>query len=217
MTEDRLPLFPLNTVLLPGMFLPLHVFEERYRLMIAECLREEKVFGVVLIRSGPEVGGPALPHSIGTTARIVRLDAEPDGRFHLIAQGEQRFRIQELQTDRPFLTATVDSLGDSDGGEADLRALARDAGGDFKRYIALLLSFADRWIADFEMPADPAALSFSIASRLNIVSPLKQRLLEMTSIRARLTEERELMRRESAQLELLAAAKAGGSNSGPPA
>ena len=70
MSVELLPLFPLNTVLFPNMVLPLHVFEERYKLMINTCLAQDKPFGVVLIYSGTEAGGPAVPHSVGTVARI---------------------------------------------------------------------------------------------------------------------------------------------------
>ena len=75
----EMPLFPLNVVLFPGMALPLHIFEPRYREMINRCLDENLAFGVVLIKEGPEVGGDALPRRVGTAARIVKVDRQPDG------------------------------------------------------------------------------------------------------------------------------------------
>ncbi|MBF6600779.1 MAG: LON peptidase substrate-binding domain-containing protein [Dehalococcoidia bacterium] len=69
-----LRLFPLQTVLFPGMRLPLHIFEERYKIMVRECIDEDAPFGVVLIRSGAEVGGGAIPHDVGTTARIIQVE-----------------------------------------------------------------------------------------------------------------------------------------------
>ena len=75
-----LPLFPLNLVLFPGMPLPLHILEERYRAMIGECRDTEQPFGVVLIKEGLEVGGPADPFMTGTSARIVRVEDMDDGR-----------------------------------------------------------------------------------------------------------------------------------------
>ena len=68
----ELPIFPLGTVLFPGMPLPLHIFEERYKRMIGRCLDGDRAFGVTLLKSGREVGGPAIPHEVGTIARIVQ-------------------------------------------------------------------------------------------------------------------------------------------------
>ena len=108
--DDVIPIFPLQTVLFPGMLLPLHIFEERYRQMVRDCMDGDDTFGVTLIRSGSEVGAPAVPHEIGTLARIVRLDPLEDGRFFLVALGEERFRIRELRTERPYLQASVEPV-----------------------------------------------------------------------------------------------------------
>jgi uncharacterized protein len=205
--SEPLPLFPLQTVLFPGMFLPLHIFEDRYQIMIRHCLATESAFGVALIRSGREVGGPAVPHPVGTTARIIRLDELEDGRLNLVALGEERFRIRELRTDLPYLQALTEPVHDSDLDDPDLPQLARETGAEFKRYIAMLLSFANRWIVDFDMPAEPDVLSHYVATRLNVLPARKQRLVEMTTARGRLLEEQEMMRREIAQMELLASAK----------
>ena len=84
----ELPLFPLNTVLFPGMPLPLHIFEDRYKQMINNCLEEKEPFGVVLIRNGKEALGPlAQPHSIGCTARIVEVQKLSDGRMNITSVG----------------------------------------------------------------------------------------------------------------------------------
>src|SRR3712207_5656759 len=104
---EQLPLFPLNTVLFPGIPLALHIFEERYKQMIGRCLTEETPFGVVLIASGAEVGAPAVPRKVGTSARIVRAEQLEDGRYNLIAVGERRYSIEEVVQERPFLVARV--------------------------------------------------------------------------------------------------------------
>src|SRR5947209_3822819 len=97
MADDRqrvLPLFPLEQVVLfPGMSLPLRIFEERYKVMIGACQVTDQIFGVVLIRSGLEVGAPAEPERVGCTARMVRIDRMPDGRMNILTVGEQRFRL----------------------------------------------------------------------------------------------------------------------------
>src|SRR6476469_494249 len=103
MDDERLALFPLNTVLFPGMPLPLHIFEERYKLMIGRCIEENRPFGVVLIRSGPEVGGPATPHVVGTTAEISGWKRLEDGRLNLIVMGTERFRIVEVVRQEPYM------------------------------------------------------------------------------------------------------------------
>ena len=92
----RLPLFPLNLVLFPGMDLPLHIFEERYRDMIGECLENDAPFGVVLIKNGPEVGARADPERIGTSTRILRSEILDQGRMNIMTRGQQRFEIEEI-------------------------------------------------------------------------------------------------------------------------
>jgi ATP-dependent Lon protease len=134
----------------------------------------------------------------------VRLDHLEDGRIQIVTQGEDRFVIRELSEDEPYLQAATHPLADTDEGDSELPALARETGTLFKEYISVLLAFADRWIGEFEMPAGPKDMSYFVAARLNISLPMKQRLLEMTSIRMRLTEERDLMQREIAQMEILA-------------
>jgi len=96
----EIPLFPLNIVLFPGGPLPLRIFETRYVDMVRRCMRESAVFGVVLIRSGGEVG-PAETHGVGTSARIVDFHQLPDGLLGLSCRGERRFRIKQRrrQTD----------------------------------------------------------------------------------------------------------------------
>ena len=107
----KIPLFPLDTVLFPGVPLPLHIFEERYREMITECLSTSTVFGVVRAqREGISV--------VGCTARIVRvLYQYPDGRSDILTQGVDRFEIEQLDDSRSFLQAEIDLLPD-EGREA---------------------------------------------------------------------------------------------------
>src|ERR1700680_2611612 len=93
-TDRVLPLFPLDQVVLyPGMSLPLRIFEERYKVMIGACHVTDQLFGVLLIRSGKEVGAPATPERVGCTARMLRVDRMPDGQMTILTVGEQRFRL----------------------------------------------------------------------------------------------------------------------------
>src|SRR2546422_11144758 len=96
-----LPLFPLHVVLFPGLPLPLHIFEPRYRLMVGRCLEASSAFGVVLIRAGREVGEPATPYSVGTTAQIVRHERLADRRLNLLCVRRPRLRLPQLRPGPP--------------------------------------------------------------------------------------------------------------------
>ena len=114
---EELPLFPLRTVLFPHATLRLHVFEERYRIMVQECLRTDGPFGVALIREGSEVGDDAEPYLVGTVARITEVQNYDDGRMDITVQGERRFRIREFDESRPYLLGRVQPVeehGDPD-------------------------------------------------------------------------------------------------------
>ena len=100
-TEERqLPLFPLNAVLFPNATMPLQIFEERYKLMLEACLKADSQFGVVLIRSGPEVGGDAVPHAVGTVARILQVNRVKEGRSFVSIVGGRRFEIERVVQQR---------------------------------------------------------------------------------------------------------------------
>ncbi len=100
---EEIPLFPLGTVLFPGGPLPLRIFETRYIDLVRRCLREGTGFGVVLIREGPEAGGPVVTFDVGTYARIVDFTQQPDGLLGIQARGERRFRILERRQARDGL------------------------------------------------------------------------------------------------------------------
>jgi uncharacterized protein len=214
----ELPLFPLQTVLFPGAPLSLHVFEERYRLMIGRCLDQSAPFGVVLLRSGSETsaddpwarrirarlgqppqmpGDEAVPYAVGTLAQIgdsVRLD---DGRYYLVAHGVRRFRIQSILQRQPYLTATVENLNDpidtSASAAADrLRAL-------YERYWQLFAAATGKPVETEELPDNPAELTYALAHRLKVNNARKQRWLEATT----LTRAAEMVRVLSAEIALL--------------
>jgi len=195
-----LPLFPLNTVLFPGGTLPLHIFEERYKLMLGECIEQEAPFGVVLIKSGMEVGGPAEPHSIGTTARISRVQRLDDGRMNLIAVGVERFRIGSVTQSRPYMRAEVELLQDSDLELPATPALAEEVGTLYVDYYRLALTLTGQWQQRVALPQRAAALADFVATRIESDPELKQRLLEALSVSDRLTLERELLQNATAAL-----------------
>ena len=106
-----LPLFPLNAVLFPGGTLPLRVFEQRYMTLVKDCLKRESTFGICLIAEGAEVGAPAVPHKVGTQARIVAWDMTQPGILNITVRGEARFRILSSEAGRAgLLQARVEPI-----------------------------------------------------------------------------------------------------------
>ncbi len=136
----EIPLFPLHTVLCPGVALPLHIFEPRYRAMIGRCLEEESAFGVVLIRDGREVGGgPTSIATVGTIAEIREAGKFSDGRYELLVVGARRFRIESVTVGRePYLVGDVEEIAELVGDPATARALTERVTQRFVRYLSLL-------------------------------------------------------------------------------
>ncbi len=190
---ERLPLFPLRTPLFPGMELPLRIFEERYKLMIDRCLEEGAPFGVALIRSGEEVGGPAEPHDVGCTARVVTVQRFPDGRMNLVALGERRFRIAGLDTTEPYLAGDVELLASEGGGTPEAADAAGRVAALFAERCRLVLSITGQWVRGFELPDEPDALADHVAARMEASPLVKQELLEALSVPVRLRREAELL------------------------
>jgi Lon protease-like protein len=143
----QIPLFPLHTVLAPGIALPLHVFEERYRLMVKRCLDASAPFGIVLIREGSEVAprdgtiAELAIAGVGTFAEIREANRYPDGRWDVLAVGTSRFLVREVHADRePYLVADVDPYPDEPAGgdEAGMETLAGRVTRRFVDYLRLL-------------------------------------------------------------------------------
>jgi Lon protease-like protein len=198
----QLRLFPLNTVLFPGAVLNLHVFEERYRTMIAECLDAGEAFGVVLIRDGREAGDPDVtPYDVGTTAEIAEVTPLPAGRYYISTTGRRRFRIAQIVSREPFLRADVEFL-DEDVDDPRADELTHRVRGEFSEYVRLLVAFSGR-SSDVEVPADPVDASYVVGDALQVADALKQRLLELRTAEARLAAELGFLRRLLPQLRQL--------------
>lgn len=174
MTEGprRLPMFPLSTVLFPGGLLPLHVFEPRYRTMLAECLEDEPhEFGVVLISRGSEVGGGDDRTDVGTVARVEALSRSEDGRYALLALGTTRLRVVEWLADDPFPQALVEDLPESSGVAADGHPGAAAA----IRKVEALMSELGTSVPDQPVVGDTPL--WELCSRLPVNALDRQRLL----------------------------------------
>src|SRR3954467_14504507 len=138
----EIPLFPLHTVLCPGIVLPLHVFEDRYRALARHCLDTGEPFGVVLIREGTEVGALERPLAIAGVGALVEIREAgryPDGRYDLLAAATGRFAIESVDPERrPYLVADVTPLEDEGGDERQAERLAASAIRRFVRYLELM-------------------------------------------------------------------------------
>ena len=189
----RLPLFTLKTVLFPGMTLPLHIFEERYKLMIERCVEQRAPFGVVLIRSGEEVGAPAEPHDVGTIARIAKLERLEDGRINLSALGERRFRIESLDQSEPYLTGEVAYLNSQDRHAPETEGESQKVAALYGEQFRLVLSVTGQWVRSLSLPGEPEALADFVAANIEATPETKQELLETRSVPLRLRREAELL------------------------
>jgi len=178
---EELPLFPLNTVLFPYASVQLHVFEDRYREMVRNCLEFDRPFGIVLIRAGSEVDQHVDPYMVGTAVRIVQVvHTYDDGRMDIQVQGERRFRIRELDESHSYLVGRVEpviehAIEESDRAE-ELLTRARE---EFEILIQRLFA-RQEFSVQVVFPTDPVALSFTIANLLQMENLEKQRMLEAT-------------------------------------
>ena len=197
MLEDlvRLPLFPLNVVMFPNTSIPLQIFEERYKLMLQDCLDGDSRFGVTLIKEGAEVGAPATPHEVGTVADIVHVNRIEGGRFLISIFGRQRFEIVEVTQHKPYVAASVRLLEDDDAEDVPPTEMAqiRKAASE---HVRLRYGLAGGWVREAKLPDDPLDLSYFIGGMLQATLPEKQALLAEPSTSRRLETELDLLRRE---------------------
>ncbi len=182
--ESTIPLFPLGVVLLPRMHMPLHIFEERYKLMIKECLAQNTEFGIVYF------AGEKLM-SYGCTAKITEvLKRYDDGRSDIVIRGERRFAINEIYDRRPYLQAHVTFFDDHE--EADLKicrelaAKGIDLLGQYSKISGMQNDIRISDPGDIKSPLDVRSISFEIAGCDGFDLMEKQKLLEMTSTYERL-------------------------------
>lgn len=193
----RLPLFPLSSVLVPGLVLPLHVFEPRYRVLVQALMElpegAQRQFGVVAIRAGREVGGDGVQalHAVGCTAELREVTPYDDGRFDIVTVGETRFRLRDLDASAgtPYQTGLVDFLPETSG-DGDVQALAGKVTARFAEYREQL------GVEITELPDQPQVVSYLVAAAVVLDLPDRQDLLEQPTTAARLRAELELLRRE---------------------
>ena len=204
-----LPLFPLNTVLFPGVVMPLYIFEERYRLLVRRLVGlpagSPRRFGVVSIREGSEVGTSSVRslHALGCTAELGQVEAYEDGRFDTVSLGTSRFRLHGVDDTLPYLQGDVELLPEVPGSGAG--EAAAQVSRLFRAYRVALAS-ARGEVPDedaVELPEEPSVLSYFVAAATVLEIDDKQRLLAADDDATRLRAEAELLRRETAVLRVL--------------
>lgn len=170
-------MFPLGSVLFPSIFLPLHVFEPRYRTLARHCMDGDREFGVVLIERGSEVGGDDVRTSVGTVARIIEAAELDDGRWMLGAVGTRRIRVREWLPDDPYPRADVEEWDDVDAG-SDLADAYTIVVGRLRRVLALKSELAEPAVdATIELTDEPSLGSFQVAAVAPLGPADQQRLL----------------------------------------
>lgn len=202
MTRRRIPLFPLpGVVLLPGALLPLHIFEPRYRVMVAEALAGEGTIGMAMIRAGSELAGPTPEiHPVGGAGRIVESEELPDGRYNIVLEGQFRYRVLAESPPAPYRVAEVEELAS---------VLFQSAEQAFTAAARLRLLFAEV-AAEMAMPPlppgnlDAERLASDIALRLRLDPAELQAFLETDSIPSRFETLFDRIREWRGRIEFLA-------------
>ncbi|SDM14214.1 hypothetical protein SAMN05444921_104259 [Streptomyces wuyuanensis] len=229
-TTARLPLFPLNAVLFPGLVLPLNVFEERYRAMMRELLKTDESdprrFAVVAIRDGREVApsAPGMPdqtarpekgpaagfgpdpiqafHRVGCIADAATIRERADGSFEVLATGTTRVKLLSVDASGPFLTAELEEIPEESGEGAG--TLAEGVLRAFRNYQKRLAGARERSLSTgSELPDEPSVVSYLVAAAAVLDTPSKQKLLQAPDTATRLREELKLLRSETAVIRHL--------------
>jgi Lon protease-like protein len=207
-----LPLFPLPLVLFPGATLPLHIFEPRYRQLLADCSAGDRRFGIVLTEEG---GAPA---HVGCVAMLQSSEALADGRSNIVVTGGERFAIERMvPSDRLYGVAEIADYVDEPEPDAPLAAAAARVRAAFSRVARAARTIADSGAELPSLPDEPALVSFTVASLIDLDLAARQRLLVSRSARDRLTRIEELLARALEPIESRAVvhARAKSNGTGP--
>lgn len=199
---EQLPIFPLNTVLFPGVTMPLHVFEDRYRALVHHLLtisdKTMRLFGIVAIREGYEVGahGVQSVHRVGCVAQMTSVEPYADGRFDIEVVGRKRMRLDGLDTSGTYLVGDVETVGEQPDTSPESLAEAARAMETFVAYRKQLSEMRGGDVLDGDLPRDPEYLSYSLAATCLLTLQERQALLEASTSRERLVMLRHSLREE---------------------
>ncbi len=217
--RETLPLFPLGTVLYPGLVLPLHIFEDRYRQLVRDLLDgpEPRRFGVIAIREGREtgIGGVSALHEVGCTATVREIAEADAGQYDIITVGTDRFRLHDLDDSRPYLVGEVEMIDEPAGDEAAAALAGSAVQRAFRAYLNVLADRGAATISVPELPDEPILLSYLVAASMIIEIGDRQELLAQPDAVRRLSAERVLLARETAILRELGSTPAPDLRSSP--
>ena len=182
----EIALFPLpNLVLFPNILVPLHIFEERYKLMVTGCIDRDEPFGLVLLRSGTEQETEDAIHRVGVAVRVTEVERLEDGRMNIMCDGETRFRIYRFTQQTPFWKGSVQFF-DEDPLHQPVEAFYGQVSDLYRQVGELGSKLSGSPQTELALPESPTDLSYMIAYVLDIDAEEKQKMLEMTSTAERL-------------------------------
>ncbi len=205
MAEQRyeLPLFPLTTVLFPGMMLPLHIFEERYKEMMQRCLNNAENFGVILLKTGPAEGPLGDMYEIGTAAQITQMKPLEGGRMNIVSVGHKRFRLISTHHANPYLTGIVEDFPLTNAESNRAYHISKRVMNKLTTYLRAFKEMG-RLNVDFQQfPTDPETLAYLTAILLPIENYEKQALLSVVDAVDLLEQELTMLRHEVSILDIL--------------
>jgi uncharacterized protein len=193
--NSNISLFPLNVVLFPGMMLPLHIFEDRYKVMIKECLAENQPFGVVLAKNKHAQTSNVASiyfddlYEVGTTARITAVENLHDGQMNLISVGQDRFTIKKVHPSiDDYLIGQVDPFPiDEQGDPQKVAVLVKKLRPKVRQYINHLADASGEDFSNATLPSDPLALAFLAGTAIQGPLSDKQKLLSAKSLSSLIT------------------------------
>jgi len=168
--KRELPMFPLGSVALPGVALPLQVFEPRYRALVMTCLTDDRLFGSVLIDRGSEVGGGDQRKDVGTLIRIIQSEELPDGRWAVVGVGIERLRVVEWLPDDPFPRCIAEAWPDGEPTNQTAELVGRTLDATLGLMVRLGVDRSELSSRP-ELDPDPSIASFQLAA-LSPLGPL---------------------------------------------
>jgi Lon protease-like protein len=193
MSDRQVPVFPLPLVLYPGLSVPLHVFEPRYRQLLEDVGGVDGRFAIVLVEPDADDAEAARLHTVGCMARITEIEPLPDGRANIVVVGEERVRLLDWQEERPYATGAVQIL-DEDTGSASLAGLVRQR---FAEYVDVLFGLVHMRPPEIPDTAEACDLSYQVAGAMHLEAAEKQFLLRCPSTDERLSTLLQLLSRET--------------------